>query len=296
MDGQRSSKILNLLPFGIPTLIIADDPQLLAAAAAAYAHWLAEAPIAKPEIELRLEIGSASSADVCLQIVVEGSRLRLSGAGATGAADAVSGKAGATITSALASDFTKLSDVTDTLLLFLLARRGRTPIHASAFVIGNLAVVLAGTSGSGKSTLALAAVERGLPVLSDDIIFVQREPFAVWGFPRPIHVFAEDAPPGDYSTRFRSGKIKAAIPLAVPALKADRCVLVLLERGIELALRSLEPAIAADSLMNLEAGFDLLEQDSRKAIKALVSDGAWQLTLSDDPRPAVDLLVSRFSA
>jgi hypothetical protein len=296
MDGQRSSKILNLLPFGIPTLIIAEDPQLLAAAAAAYAHWLAEAPVTNPSIEVRLEIGSASSADVCLQIVVEGSRLKLSGAGAIGTADSVSGKAGATITSALASDVTNFAEVIDTLLLFILARRGRTPVHASAFMIGDLAVALAGSSGSGKSTLALAATSRGLPVLSDDMIFVQREPFAVWGFPRPIHVFAEDAPPGDHSTRLRSGKTKAAIPLATPALKAERTILVLLERGRELALRRIESSDAVNELMNLDAGFDLLEQDSRDAIEALATNGAWRLTLSDDPRSAVDLLMSRFTA
>lgn len=296
MSGDHSSNFLNLLPFGIPTLIIAEDPQLLAAAAAAYAHWLAEAPVTNPSIEVRLEIGSASSADVCLQIVVEGSRLTLSGAGAIGTADAVSGRASATITSALASDVTNFAEVIDTLLLFILARRGRTPVHASAFMIGDLAVALAGSSGSGKSTLALAAASRGLPVLSDDMIFVQREPFAAWGFPRPIHVFAADAPPGDHSIRLRSGKTKAAIPLATPALKAQRAILVLLERGRELALRPIESSDAVDELMNLDAGFDLLEQDSRKAIEALVSDGAWRLTLSDDPRTAVGLLMSRFTA
>jgi hypothetical protein len=296
MSGDHSSNFLNLLPFGIPTLIIAEDPQLLAAAAAAYAHWLAEAPVTNPSIEVRLEIGSASSADVCLQIVVEGSRLTLSGAGAIGTADSVSGKAGATITSALANDVTNFAEVIDTLLLFILARRGRTPVHASAFMIGDLAVALAGSSGSGKSTLALAATSRGLPVLSDDMIFVQREPFTAWGFPRPIHVFAADAPPGDHSIRLRSGKTKAAIPLTTAALRAERAILVLLERGRELALRPIESSDAVDELMNLDAGFDLLEQDSRKAIEALVSDGAWRLTLSDDPRTAVDLLMSRFTA
>jgi len=296
MDGHRPSKFLTLLPFGIPTLIIAEDPQLLAAAAAAYAHWLAEAPVAEPSIELRLEIGSVSTADVSHRIVVDGSRLTLAGAGTSGFADAATGKASATIIGELVNDAAAFADSTDTLLLFLLARRGRTPVHASAFMVGDLAVALAGTSGSGKSTLALAASERGLRVLSDDMIFVQLEPFALWGFPRPIHVFAADAPSGVHQTRVRSGKTKAAVPLALPALRAERCVLVVLERGAELALRAVRPETAVDELMNLDAGFDLLDEDSRGAIEALASNGAWRMTLSNDPRAAIDFLMSRFVA
>jgi hypothetical protein len=196
----------------------------------------------------------------------------------------------------LANDAAAFADLTDTLLLFLLARRGRTPVHASAFMAGDLAVVLAGSSGSGKSTLALAASDRGLAVLSDDMVFVQLEPFALWGFPRPIHVFEADAPSGDHQTRVRSGKTKAAVPLVRPALNAERCVLVVLERGTELALRPIEPEAAVDELMNLDSGFDLLEKDSRGAIGALASNGAWRLTLSNDPRAAIELLMSRFVA
>jgi hypothetical protein len=296
MDGDRTSEFLNLAPLGIPTLIIAEDPQLLTAAAAAYAHWLTEAPLAGPMIELRLEIGSTSSADVSHQIAVDGSRLRLTGIGTSGFADAESGKASATIPADIVNDAAAFADVTDTLLLFLLARRGRTPVHASAFMLGDLAVALAGRSGSGKSTLALAAADRDLPVLSDDMIFVQRQPFAVWGFPRRIHVFAADAPAGDHPTRVRSGKTKAAVPVVLPALRAERCKLVVLERGAELTLREFQLHAAMDELMNLDAGFDLLEQDSRAAIEALASNGAWRLTLSNNPRAAIDLLVSRFSA
>ena len=295
MSGDPSRNSLNLLPFGIPTLIIAEDPQLLAAAAAAYAHWLAEAPVAHPAIELRLEVGSASSADVSLRIAVEGSRLRLRGGGANGFADAAGGKAEATIPAWALNDQSDLTDVTDTLLLFLLARRGRAPVHASAFMIGDLAVVLAGSSGSGKSTLALAASDRGLAVLSDDMIFVQQEPFAIWGFPRPIHVFAADAPPGNHPTRVRNGKTKTAIPLEIPALKAERCALVLLDRGAELTLHDADSNEASTLMMNLDAGFDLLKEESRAAIQTLCLAGIWRLTLTDHPQAAIDMLITAFS-
>jgi hypothetical protein len=297
MSGNASSFCLNLVPLGIPTLIIADDPQLVAAARAAYAHWVAEAPVAEPKIEIRLELGTASSAEgVSLDIIVEGSRLRLSGGGAKGYADAAAGTAVATIPPQLLNDPAGFADLLDTLLLFLLTRSGRTPVHASAFMLDDLGLVLAGTSGSGKSTLALAAADRGYPVLSDDTVFVQREPlFALWGFPRPIHVFADDAPEGEHPMRVRAGKSKAAVQLGEAALKAERCALVLLERGTEPALKPIEPSAAIEPLMILDAGFDLLEQESRGALEALASGGAWRLTLSRDPNAAIDLLVSRFA-
>ena len=297
MDADRSSKSLSLLPFGIPTLIIAEDPQLLAAAAAAYAHWLAEKPVGEPVIEIGLEIGRPSTNGVSLDISVDGSRLRLKGRGCEGVADALSGKAQARLASEIVNQRDVLADILDTLLLFLLARRGRTPVHASAFMLGDVAIVFAGHSGSGKSTLALAAVQRGYPVLSDDMIFVQEEPsFAAWGFPRPIHVFPEDAPAGDHERRMRNGKLKAAVPLPTPALRAERTVLVVLERGTELWMQPISADEAASALMNLDAGFDLLESESKSAIEALASGGAWRLSLAEDPLQAVDFVSGRLSA
>ena len=287
---------MSLLPLGIPTLIIADDPQLIAAAGAAYAYWSVEAPHSEPRIELRLEIGDASpSADVSLDIRVEGSRLELKGGGAEGVADAVTSKARARVASALVNDLARFIEVIDTLLLFLLARDGRTPVHASGFMLGELAILLAGPSGSGKSTLALAAAERGLAILSDDMLFVQLEPsFALWGFPRPMHLLPEDAPPGDHHQRLRNKKLKPAVPLKAPALKAERSVLVLLEHGKSLAIRPIAATKAVGELMRLDAGFDLLENESKTALEALASTGAWQLTLTHDPNAAIDLIVSRF--
>ncbi len=272
------------MPLGIPTLIIADDPQLVAAARAAYAHWSVEAPIAEPQIELRLEVGTASSAEgVSLDIKVEGSCLLLNGRGAVGMADSATKTGSARIAVELLNDPAGLADVLDTLLLFLLTRSGRTPIHASAFMLGNLALVLAGRSGSGKSTLALAAADRGYPILSDDTIFVQQEPsFALWGYSRPIHVFAADAPEGDHPTRLRSGKTKVAVPLPKFALRSEQSALILLERGAELALRAIRPSEAIESLMDLDPGFDLLEKEFARGIDC--NRVKWRLAAGADRR------------
>jgi hypothetical protein len=293
MAPEPASRRVDLLPFGVPTLIIADDPQLLAAARAAYAHWSAEAPVTDPALELRLEIGSASSCEVSFEIGVDGSRLRLSGEGIEGWADAEAGDAWARIPAALASDGAALTELIDTLLLFLLARRRRTPVHASGFMLRDTAVVLAGSSGSGKSTLALAASQRGFALLSDDMLFVQREPeFALWGFPRAIHVFPEDGPAGAHPTRLRNAKLKSAIEPEKVALRADKAVLVLLERGERLALSPVDSADAVRLLMQLDPGFDLLPAQSRQAIEALAAGGAWRLILECDPSAAIDFVAA----
>jgi hypothetical protein len=51
---------------------------------------------------------------------------------------------------------------------FVLRLRGSLALHASAVVVGDRAVLLAGASGAGKSTLAAALALRGVPVLCDD--------------------------------------------------------------------------------------------------------------------------------
>jgi hypothetical protein len=296
MAAEGTAWRRHLTPLGIPTDFIADDPVLLAAACAAYADCVTERS-AEPVIELRLSRETAATTPVSLGIAVEGSRLTIAGGGITGWADAESKRAACGIPLNLVVEQAALTEVVDTLLLFILARSGRTPVHAAGVMAGATALVLAGPSGTGKSTLALSAAAKGLPVLSDDTLYVQREPaLRVWGFPRPIHVFAEDAPAGSYPVRLRGGKRKAAIPVAGAAQPADRAVLILLERGGAVALAPLDPAEAVAQLSTLEPGFDLLAEQSAAAIAALAGDQAWRLTLSRDPAAAIDALRARFGA
>lgn len=288
---------LNLLLLGIPTLVISDDPQLIASAASAYYQWSTEAPVSEPRIELRLERADASPSDkVCLDIAVEGSCLRLSGPGTEGFANAASRKARVIMSPTLAADPASFIEIVDTLLLFILARDGRTPVHAAAFLLGGVAILLAGPSGSGKSSLAHAAAASGLPVLSDDMVFVQQEPsFAVWGFPRPIHLLPADAPPGDHPIRTRNGKTKAAIPLQHIECCSEQSVLLILDRGDEIQLWKITGDEAVEALMNLDAGFDLLRSESRAAAEELARRGAWRLTLTGDPAAAMDLVIKTFA-
>ena len=291
MPGQMLPLALSIM--GRPVLIQAADPALRATLADAYAVWPA-GPAEGPPITLAMRTGSAAGS-AQTRIEVEGSRLLLSGDGIDGWADASTLAAACTVPESLRGQPARLAEeVTDTLLLFLLTRSGRVPMHAAAFVCGNVAVLLAGPSGSGKSTLTLAAMSRGLRILSDDTVYIQLQPrLRIWGFPRPVHVFPADAPGFIGATRLRSGKLKAAVPL--PPLPeppmADQAALVLLKRGENIHLEPVAASLAAAALSHLEAGFDLLARESAEAIAAVTARGTWHLTLALDPDRAIETMI-----
>jgi hypothetical protein len=286
---------LQLSIMGRPVVIQASEPALLATAAEAYGDWRLAGPVDGAPISLVLECGE-EAAWAPVEVEVEGPNLRLTGGGVEGWADAGALTALCRVPRGFVGQPGRLaSAVTDTLLLFLLTRSGRTPLHAAGVMCGETAVLLAGPSGSGKSTLSLAAMARGLQILSDDTVYIQLQPrVRIWGFPRPVHVFPADAPGFIRETRLRAGKLKAVVP--VPAWSeprvADRAAVVLLERGEEIRLEPVASSLAAAALSRLEPGFDLLARESAQAIAAVTAFGAWRLTLSRDPAAAVDALVT----
>jgi hypothetical protein len=287
---------LQLIIMGRPVVITASEPALVAAAAEAYADWRTAGTGDGPLIELKLE-PSVEAAAGAVKIEVDGQRLRLTG-GAEGWADARELTASCTVPHALMEQPGRLAgEVIDTLLLFLLTRSGRVPLHAAGVMCGTTALLLAGPSGSGKSSLSLAAMARGLLILSDDTVYIQMLPrLRIWGWPRPVHVFPADTPGFTGETRLRGGKLKAAVP--VPAQSgppvAEQAAVVLLERGERIGLEPIHPEIAAGVLSRLEPGFDLLARESAGAIAAVTAPGAWRLTLTRDPTAAIDALMERF--
>jgi hypothetical protein len=58
----------------------------------------------------------------------------------------------------------------------LLFQRRILPLHGSAVEIGGKAYAFVGDSGAGKSTLAAAFIQRGYPLVSDDVIAVSLAP------------------------------------------------------------------------------------------------------------------------
>ncbi|MGE5721284.1 MAG: hypothetical protein ACM3YM_02390, partial [Sphingomonadales bacterium] len=108
MQPKGTDWRMELAPFDIPVVVIADNPDLLATACAAYDHWKEEARVAEPGIELRLGSGSTSSTDVSCDIHIEGSRLTLNGAGIVGYADARSRLAECSVPQRLIGDHAAL--------------------------------------------------------------------------------------------------------------------------------------------------------------------------------------------
>jgi hypothetical protein len=73
-------------------------------------------------------------------------------------------------------------------LAFILRLRGAVPLHASAVVIDERAVLFAGSPGAGKSSSAAAFARLGYPVLSDDIVVIADEAGLMMAHPSHGHL------------------------------------------------------------------------------------------------------------
>ena len=66
----------------------------------------------------------------------------------------------------------------------LLFQRGLLVLHGNAFRVGDGGVICTGHSGAGKSTLAAAIMQRGYPILADDVCPIDAQGCALPGMPR----------------------------------------------------------------------------------------------------------------
>jgi hypothetical protein len=285
-------------PFGIPLAVEVNEPELLAAVADACRGCEDGVdPDARP-LHLTLVVDRDLRGIGEPDVVVEGGFIRISGGGVEAWADALRGEGWCMISGDYLLDDAALRDrVLDPLILFLVTRSGRTPIHAAGFLAGDRAILLAGPSGAGKSCLALAAQEAGFDLLSDDTIYVKTGPaLRLWGMSRPIHVFPKDAPIGGGAERLRGDKLKHAVPIHAGSARAvaEDAVLCVLASGERPSLRRIGRQEALYALGEPEAGFDLLRDEGRAALEALAARGAWLLTLSSEPAEAICLLAATF--
>jgi len=109
--------------------------------------------------------------------------------------------------------------VINSMVYFLLTHRFLTPLHGSCFSIGDDGFICFGKSGAGKSTIAMGAMDRGFPLLAEDICFISgNQVVTVRGDCREVHLT------GDSLERFPSlatldttathnGKIKYIVPV-----------------------------------------------------------------------------------
>lgn len=285
---------LCLEPLGVSLAIWCDDAAALAGVQALCRRWQVREPTRSDRcLHLHLAIvdDGAAATDEAPSLIARARRLHVAGSRVQGWADPRLGRARCAIERGWIESGRFLDEVVEPLLLFLIGHEDRTPIHASACMVDGVAMILAGPTGAGKSCLAYAARRAGLPILSDDTLYVQLRPrLRVWGLPRPIHLYPEDAAEeADAPLRWRNGKRKRAIanPAEHPVL-AERAVLCLLERGSAVGLEIREGVAAP--FLPLEPGFDLLEAQSRQVYSALSARGHARLRLGTDPAEAIAAL------
>lgn len=281
-------------PLGIRLAVEADRAALLGLVAETCRGWEGE-PDPGVLLQLGLTVGGGPFGEGPPAVAIDRRRLRIVGEGLDASADAETGIARCSLHPAFLQCEQELRDeVLEPLLLFLLTRSGRTPLHAAGFLAGDLAVLLLGPSGAGKSCLALAARQAGYELLSDDTIYVQLQPeLRIRGVPRPIHLLPGDAPQGcGGAMRLRNGRLKQVVPVHAQqrAPNARRAALCLLARGQETRLEPIGPAEVRAEADRLEPGFDLLQADIGEALAQLGKAGGWRLTLSAGPGEAIDLL------
>jgi hypothetical protein len=266
----------------------------------------AAAPVAPgaPALRVRLIVqeggeGTASHAPV-QHICPDADRILIHSPGSVAIVDPGRREAVAYVTTALAADRAHFRrEFLEALALALATHFDRHPIHAAA--IGrDRAVLLAGPSGSGKSTLAYLAHISGLGVLSEEIVWIERQAgFRVWGLPRRVRLRPESAawfrdqriPRGSPDAQ---GKIVVSLadPNGTAPLAANRAVVCLLARATgPPTLERVRPDVIAATLRQAPAaGFDRFPERHEAAIVALAGDGGWRLRLSADPRDALPAL------
>jgi len=289
---------------GLPLRVESNSPRVIAAAREAFGAAGLEGPGGRPDARIRINVrpGRGGDAGPVSHGVPRRALLLLTSGGCHGYADTMLGEAVAEVGEGLVDDREHFRcGVLEALALFMLARRDRDPLHAAAVVRGGTALLLAGPSGVGKSTLVYAAARAGLGILSEDAVFLQLDPFRVWGMPRFVHLTPASVRffpelEGVRPRLLANGKTKLALDLrerapAAPCLSATRAGVCLLARGDAPGIARLTADEAVDALTAApEPGFDLYAGSVGARVRRAAEHGAWRMTLPAHPSDAVPLL------
>jgi hypothetical protein len=193
--------------------------------------------------------------------------------------------------------------VLEGMVLLLLGRHDRHPVHAAALRSGDCALLLQGPTGVGKSTLTYVAHRAGIEVLAEDSVHVQRESeFRVWGFTRRVHLledarehFAELRQHGAVRTSV-NGEQKLAIDItprlvSLPPFVRRARVCLLSRHDGAVSWTTASPAEIRSALLTApEAELDLNPQRRALVAEALAAPGGWRLVLSNQPDEALPYL------
>jgi hypothetical protein len=300
---------------GIATRFESSSPAVIDAVREAFGAWgkLGTESRGGPAARVRIDVvpgdeGPGEHAPVRYHSP-DADTVELSTPGSSGRADARSRTAAARVTEALLADRRHFRySVLEALTLALITRLDREPLHAGGLVRGGSALLLAGPSGTGKSTLVYAAARAGFSVLAEDAVFLQLDPFRVWGMPSFVHL-SPDARrffpelDGRAPELRPNGKMKIAVSLeemgaAAARPMAERAGVCLLARGDgPPRLEPLSPDEVIEALAaQMEEGFDHFAGSIGERIRAFAAHGGWRLHLPPHPGEALPFLHEMFDA
>jgi hypothetical protein len=294
-SSERAHLRLAVSILGVPVDFETNSAEVIEVARASYDPWTGPSATLKRRIRVIVRADAEPSLDVEPAVQLpEPHRLLLRLRDGSAHADASVGEAEAHLgtRSVRAADFRE--GLLDHLALFLVTAADRCPIHASAIVLADTAVLLAGASGMGKSSLTYAAMRAGCRVLADDAVYVERSARRLWGVPRRVHLsqdsvrhFPELA--GTATTLRPDGRMK--IPADVPSSsRADvpwsgAVGLVVLSRsttapGVE---RISAADAAAELRTTLQGGFARFSGSLDDCVPTLTAGGCWRLAVTLEP-------------
>ena len=186
--------------------------------------------------------------------------------------------------------------VLEAMTFALLAGHDRHPIHAAA--VGNVdrALLLAGESGAGKSTLAFLAHTHGMPLLSEDRVWVGLEPsLRIWSVPSAVHLRPEalvhfPVLRGPREVADATSKVAVDVTsrnarLTEPARRAAVCVLA--HGGVASLTRLDGPTLVTELQRQTAEGFDRFPDRHTRVLEAISEGGGWRLTLSPSANDAL---------
>ena len=307
----RGDHTLELPVLGLPVQVESNSAYVVGVFEEAFGVWrnlTREATGERLRVRVFIHHGAESEGEhaTVSHRVPDGRRLLMHTAGSFAIADPDRREALAYVSDTLAADREHFRlTMLESLVLALASQFDRVPLHAAAIARDGAGVLLAARSGVGKSTLAYAAHAAGLPVMSDDTVWVQRSPRSrVWGMPRRIHLtpgseqfFPELA--RSTTSVLANGKVKMVVDLAQrhngeTPLVVDHVGICLVERssGVLSLSRADPDEVVRELGTRLEPGFSLFAEQTPAYVRGLVGSFVWRLRLSGHPADAVPLLAA----